>query len=248
MRFRHKICTFVCVCMIGVLGITMRVYATPSISDFHDRKPKTATQTNQVTVAPDSTDGTNTSGILSESGIYTSEAISDQYKEKDADGNLIETDMSKMIDTAANTIAETDENGKSVVDSIPSVTDILKYINPHNDVDYEKEYGYDPDQLDQLTYMLDFKYISSNFRVIAGEKVQVGNKTEVLENGMIRASVKGGEILRAASIEDYVIVQVDPITKKIYFIKMKEYDEKTGNYVADFPCVGPYMITQIMNR
>ena len=125
MRFRHKICTFVCVCMIGVLGITMRVYATPSISDFHDREPKTATQTNQVTVAPDSTDGTNTTGILSESGIYTSEAISDQYKEKDADGNLIETDMSKMIDTAANTIAETDENGKSVVDSIPSVTDIL---------------------------------------------------------------------------------------------------------------------------
>ena len=60
--------------------------------------------------------------------------------------------------------------------------------------------------------------------------------------------MKGGEILRAASIEDYVIVQVDPITKKIYFIKMKEYDEKTGNYVADFPCVGPYMITQIMNR
>lgn len=267
MRFRRKMYVFLCICLLALAGLTMRVYASPSISDFHDREPvveepkdknetvadneqepEAAKQTNQVTIAPNSTDGTNTSGILSESGIYTNEAISDQYKETDENGNLVATDMSRMIDTAAATLSETDENGKSIVDDIPTVTEILNNINPDEDKDYEKEYGYDPDKLDQLTYILDFKYVSTDYRVIAGEKVHVGNKTEILDNGMIRVSIKGGEILRSASIDDYVIIQVDPINKKMYFIKMKEYDEKTGDYIADFPCVGPYMVTQIMDR
>lgn len=240
MSARQKIYAFLCICVMCMLGMTAGVYAAQSISDLHDR--------NQVTVFTESTDGTNTAGLLVESGIYTDEAISDQYKIRDENGNLIATEMSNMIDAAAATITETDENGKSVVDAIPTVTEILNNINSGSDIDYEKEYGYDPDQLDQLTYMLDFKYISTDYRVIAGEKVHVGNRTEVLENGMIRVSIKGGEVLRSASLDDYVIIQVDPLTKKIYFVKMKDYDAKTGDYVADFPCVGPYMITQVMTR
>lgn len=238
MRTRRKIAAAVCVSVMLIMCIAISAFASPSISDLHDN--------NQVTVSPESTDGTNTASLLSQVEIYTNEAISDQYKVKDKDGNLVSTDLSNMIDTAAGTATETDENGKSIVESIPDVTDILANISDNTADEYEEEYGFNTENLDQITYMMDFKYTSSDYRVIAGKEITDEKKT--LDNGMIQVSVKGGEILRSASIDDFVIIQVDTVTKKIFFFKMKEYDEKTGNYVADFPCVGPYMITQVMDR
>ena len=241
MRSRKKTAVALLVCVMSVLCMAGKVCAAPSISGLHENKK-------EVTISPESTDGTNTASLLSQVGIYTNEAISDQYKIKDKDGNLIPTDMSNMIDMAASTVTETDENGKSIVDEIPTVTEILSNISQNTVDEFEKEYGYNPDNLDQLTYMMDFKYISTDYRVIAGKKVTIGNKAEVLDNGMVRASINGGEILRASDKENFLIIQVDPVTKKLYFFQMKEYDEKTGYYIADFPCVGPYMITQIMER
>lgn len=240
MRLSNKIAAFACLSITMIFCMTVSVCAAPSISNLHEKQ--------EVTVSLESTDGTNTAEVLSQVGIYTNEAISDQYKIKDENGNLIPTHMSDMIDAAADTLTKTDENGKSIVDSIPTVTEILSNISKKSIDEYEKEYGYNPDDLDQLTYMQDFKYITTDYRVIAGEKVTVKNSTKVLDNGMIRVSIKGSEILRSASIDQYVIIQVDPVTEKIYFFKMKEYDEKNGDYTADFPCVGPYMITQIMER
>lgn len=176
--------------------IAVSAFASPSISNLHDRK--------EIIISPESTDGTNTASFLSRVEIYTNEAISDQYKMKDENGNLVPTNISNMIDAAASTVTASDENGKSIVESIPAVTDILANISEYTAEKYEEKYGFNPEKLDQLTYMMDFKYTATDYRVIAGEK--------------------------------------------IFFFKMKEYDEKTGNYVADFPCVGPYMITQVMNR
>lgn len=85
--------------------------------------------------------------------------------------------------------------------------------------------------------MLDFKYTSTDYRVIRGDEIKIENRTEILENGMIHVRLHGGEILRCCSKDDFVIIQVEPVT---------EYDEKTGDYAADFPCIGPYMITQII--
>lgn len=223
-----------------IMCTSFSAFASPSISNLHDPKA--------VTISSESTDGTNTASILSTVEIYTNEAISDQYKQKDESGNLVPTDMSNLIDTAAATATETDKNGKSIVESIPTVTDILANISEKTVDEYEEEYGFNPENLAQLTYMMDFKYTSTDYRVIAGEGIMLENETKTLDDGMIQASVKGSEILRSASIDDYVIIQVDTITKKIFFFKMKEYHEETGNYVADFPCTGPYMITQVMKR
>ena len=223
-----------------IMCTSFSAFASPSISNLHDPKA--------VTISSESTDGTNTASILSTVELYTNEAISDQYKQKDERGNLVPTDMSNLIDTAAATATETDKNGKSIVESIPTVTDILANISEKTVDEYEEEYGFNPENLAQLSYMMDFKYTSTDYRVIAGEGIMLENETKTLDDGMIQASVKGSEILRSASIDDYVIIQVDTITKKIFFFKMKEYHEETGNYVADFPCTGPYMITQVMKR
>lgn len=240
MRLRKKAASILCICILAAAGIAVTVCAKSSISDLHDNQ--------EVTVEKDSTDGTNTASLLSQAGVYTNQAISDQYKKKDANGNLIPTDLSNLIDSASSVALETGENGASIVEPIPTVTELLTHISQKTSDEYDKEYGYNPDHLDQITYMMDFKYTGTDYRVVPGERVTVKNKTEILDNGMIRAFVKGDEILRSASKEDFVIIQVDPVTQKINFFKMKEYDEETGNYIADFPCVGPYMITQIMKR
>ena len=94
--------------------------------------------------------------------------------------------------------------------------------------------------------MLDFKYTSTDYRVIRGDEIKIENRTEILENGMIHVRLHGGEILRCCSKDDFVIIQVEPVTEKVYLFPMTEYDEKTGDYADDFPCIGPYMITQII--
>lgn len=240
MRKRKKIIAIAAGLTATVAVMPRDVYASPSISAFHSMQNKDV-----VSLSSESTDETNTAALLSQTEIYTNQAISDQYKEKDENGELRPTEMSELIDTAASTITETNENGKSIVEAIPDVSEILSNISQQSPQEYEKEFGYDPDELDQLTYMMDFKYVSTDYRVIAGEELAIENRKEVLDNGMICASVNGNEILRSASKEDFVIIQVDPVTHKVYFFEMATYDEKTGMYSVDFPCIGPYMITQI---
>lgn len=215
------------------------VYASPSISDLH--------KTQKVTISAMSTDGTNTAEILSEMGIYTDRAISDQYKVRDENGNLVATKVSDMIDTAEATVRETGNNGKAVAEAIPTVKEILQAVTAKPEAQLKKELGLSIEDLYQLTLMQDFKYEETHYRVVAGEVVNVGNSTEKLDDGMIEVSFKGTEITRAWNIEDFVVVQVNPKTNKIYYLKMKEYDEKTGNHVIAFPCVGPYMITTVVH-
>lgn len=221
---------------IAVLMVSaLVVYASPSISDLH--------KTQKVTISETSTDGTNTAAILSEMGIYTDRAISDQYKVRDENGNLVATKVSNMIDTAEATVRESGNNGKAVAEAIPTVKEILQAVTDKPEVQLQKELGISIDELYQLTLMQDFKYEDSNYRVIAGEAV---NRTETLDDGMIEVSFKGTEITKGCNIEDFVIIQVNPKTNKIHYLKMKEYDEKTGNHVIAFPCVGPYMITTVV--
>ena len=42
--------------------------------------------------------------------------------------------------------------------------------------------------------MLDFKYTSTDYRVIRGDEIKIENRTEILENGMIHVRLHGGEI------------------------------------------------------
>lgn len=220
---------------------TWHVLASPSISSLHDMKETTV-------IEPVSTDGTNTGEILAQTGIYTNEAVSDQYRHTDEQGELVETPLSEMIDTGAGTITETDQNGNAIPDEISTVEEMLgtycaaakveKTGEEHTDIDLS--------QLDQLTYWLDFKYETTDYRVIAGENVTKDGKATVLDNGMIVAEIGGGEIIRSAAIDDYLIIQIDAATGKLHYLTMKDYDVTTGRYTVEFPCVGPYMVTQVM--
>ena len=225
---------------LTVQGTGMQIFASPSISDLQEQQ--------NLIVSPESTDGTNTADILSQTEIYTDRANSDEYKKRDEQGNLEDTNLSSAIDLAAKSFTEINENGKSVVEEIPSVNEILQQLDPEQKTDLQEEYGCDPEMLDQLTYMMDFKYVVTRKRVIAGEEVQTETKAVVLDNGMIEASIVGGEVIRSAQKEDYLLIQADPISEKVYVLEMKEYDPQTGDFVVDFPCVCPYMITQIMDR
>ena len=82
MRSRKKTAVALLVCVMSVLCMAGKVCAAPSISGLHENKK-------EVTISPESTDGTNTASLLSQVGIYTNEAISDQYKIKDKDGNTV---------------------------------------------------------------------------------------------------------------------------------------------------------------
>lgn len=217
------------------------VLASPSITSLHDTKETTV-------IEPVSTDGTNTGEILAATGIYTNEAVSDQYKHTDEQGELAATPLSEMIDTGAGTITETDQNGNAIPDEISTVEDMLDTYCAAAKVDKTGEEHTDIDlsQLDQLTYWLDFKYKTTDYRVIAGENVTKDGKATVLDDGMVVAAIDGGEIIRAANMEDYLIIQIDATTGKLHYLTMKDYDVTTGRYTVEFPCVGPYMVTQVM--
>ena len=226
---------------IAVLMVSaLVVYASPSIPDLHN--------TQNVTISATSTDGTNTAAILSDMGIYTDRAISDQYKVRDENGNLVATKVSDMIDIAEATVRESGNNGKAVAEAIPTVKEILQAVTDKPEAKLKKEFGISIDELYQLTPMQDFKYEETHNRVIAGESVNLGSRTETLDDGMIEVSFTGTEITKAWNIDDFIIVQVNPKTNKIYYLKMKEYDEKTGDHVIAFPCVGPYMITTVVRQ
>lgn len=227
-------------CLITTLMIfTIAAYASPSISDLH--------KTSNITISAKSTDGTNTAAILSEMGIYTDRAISDQYKTTDENGNKVETKVSKTIDSAEVTVRETGNNGKAVAESVPTVKEILQNLTDKPGAKLKKELKISIENLYQLTSMRDFKYKETHYRVITDEIVSTGSEKVKLDNGMIEVSFKGTEITKSSNPEDFVVVQVNPENNRIHYLRMKEYDEKTGDYIIAFPCIGPYMLTTIIS-
>ena len=97
-----------------------------------------------------------------------------------------------------------------------------------------------------MTYMMDLKYITIQYWVIAGAQANLHGQSVLLENGSIEVTLEGGEVIRSGNIEDYVIFLVSPQTNAYAFLKMKTYDSETGVYAVDFPFVGSFMVMQIM--
>ena len=225
--------------IIACVIISFSAFASPSITSVHGEKEST-------NVSPASDDGTNTASILSKESIYTNQAVEKQYMVKDSDGNLSDTPLSSVIMLAAGKITETDANGKQIPDGITSVKQLIETYCQSAKVEKPSAVDVDLEKLDQLTYWLDFKYESTDYRVIAGEEKALDDKKVALDNGMTETEIAGGEILRSGRIEDFVIIQIDATTGEVHYLKMKEYDEKTGKYVVQFPCIGPYMVTQII--
>ena len=108
----------------------------------------------------------------------------------------------------------------------------------------KEEYNFDLTQMQQLTYMLDMKYITSNRRVAAGEKVGMEDYAVLLDNGMVRARIYGGEILRLDDEATISLIHINEQSEKITVLQMEEYDSQTGTYMVTFPGIGPYMVVQ----
>lgn len=87
--------------------------------------------------------------------------------------------------------------------------------------------------LKQLTAMLDFKFEKTDMAI-----TDAGVFEEPVEVG-----IKGGEITKGGSIDDFIILQLNPETNEVYVLTMKTYDPETGDFTVDFPCFGPYMVT-----
>lgn len=211
--------------------------AAPSIEDLHTGTP------DQVVVKD--LDGTNTAEILTQEGVFISQAVASQYMQTNASGETVETELSRMITASESILQETGGNGQGVVDEIPTVTKLLEYLQPDQPVE-NGEMEFDLNQLDQLTYMMDLKYLTTGYRVRTGVQTSVNGKAVYLEDGRIQATLEGGEVIRAGSIDDYVILLINPHTNVPVFLRMKEYNSSTGEYTVEFPFTGPFMVTQIM--
>lgn len=88
------------------------------------------------------------------------------------------------------------------------------------------------------------KYLSTGYRVETGDWQSVDGKEILIDDGMLEVTINGGEIIRSAQLQDYVILLVNPHTKDYTFLEMKEYDSKTGIYTVVFPYNGPFMVLQ----
>lgn len=153
--------------------------------------------------------------LLAGESIYTSRALVEQY----------EGAAREVILRAEQTYAETGTNGHTIAESIPSVAEIFA------DASYSGEA--DLAALHQLTYMQDFKFESTGYRVIAKAGQPAG----------FEATIEGGELMKSAASEDFLILQLDLESGELHEVELKAYDAETGVYTADFHCFGPYMVT-----
>lgn len=217
---------------------TTVAFAAPSINDLH------GDSNGQTAVA--SLDDSNLAEVLGENGVYTSQAVASQYSETDEAGNTRETALSALVAASESAMRETGLNGKSIVDGIPTVRELVQVIDPEVEKTDGKTGEYDLNKLDQLTYMMDLKYITTQYRVITGVQAYLHGESVLLEDGSIEVTLEGGEVIRSGSIDDYVILLVNPQTNEYTFLKMKTYDSETGVYTVDFPFIGPFMVMQIM--
>lgn len=239
-RMNYKVLTAAAAVALLMAGSFLQVFASPSIAGLQGES--------ESAVAEDSADGTNAAAVLSRTDVYTDRANSEEYMTADEAGELQETPLSKAISMAASAVTGVAENGAPVVDNVPTVADIIRALKQDEAEEQGEGEAFDLDSLDQLTYFRDFKYVVSGKKVTAGDRLVVDGQAVVLENGQIQVSISGDEVMRSGQKETFRIIQCDPVKKTYYVLEMKEYDETTGDFIVDFPCVGPYMVTQIMNR
>lgn len=233
---RKKTAAVVAAVLLFGFGMNGCVTAAPSIDQLQSRA--------EAEIIPaESNDGTNTAEVIAREGIYVDRADSTEYM-KEEGGVLVPTKLSEAIDAAKETQTETDQNGKSIVDDIPTVEEIMSVVNADANRICKEEYDFDLSQMKQLTYMLDMKYISTNHRVTAGEEVGTGEYAVILDNGTVKARIHGGEILRQDNDATIYLIHINEQTEKISVLQMEEYDPKTGTYTVTFPGIGPFMVVQ----
>lgn len=177
---------------------------------------------------------------LTRTEIYCSQARVEQYLEKDAQGNTVETKMSQMIAASRSVTEETGSNGRAISDEIPTVRQLVELLGQPEQTEY------DLDRLEQLTYMMDLKYSLTGQRIAVGSRVP--GKAFRMRDGKITLTVDGGEVLRSGNIQDFVIFLADDRGENSCFLKMKEYDSETGVYTVELPYIGSFMVMQIMDR
>ena len=86
--------------------------------------------------------------------------------------------------------------------------------------------------LRQLTYMQDFKYMSTGYRIVAdGEEDQT-----------FVATIEGGVTMKVDAKEDFVVLQLNPENGELLELELLTYDAETGVYTVAFPCFGAYMV------
>ena len=201
----------------------MTVSALPSLGNLH----------NQSAVTLLHLDDGNTAEVLTEAGVFTSQAVAAQYMDQDSSGNAVETGLSRLIHASSSCLTETGMNGQGIIDEIPSVKALVS--------DFRQEAGdeFDLSKLEQLTYFMDLKYISTGYRVIPGAETSFHGEMVPLEDGTIAVTVEGSEILRSGKLEDFVILLMNPNTEGYSLLRMQEYDPETGRYTLVLPTSGP---------
>lgn len=233
---RKNTAVLLSVLLMLMAGINSHVTAAPSIGQLQSRAEAEIMQ-------PENGDGTNTAEVMAREGVYVDTADSGEYM-KEEEGVLIPTKLSGVIDAARDTKTETNQNGKSIVEDIPSVKEILSVVNEDADRICKEEYQFDLGQMKQLTYMMDLKYITTNHRVTAGEEVKTEEYAVVLDDGMVKAKIYGGEIIRQDNPASIYLIHINEKSEKISILQMEEYDPQTGIYTVTFPGIGPFMVVQ----
>ena len=130
------------------------------------------------------------------------------------------------------------------MESIPTVEDILCKIDPDIHEVCKQEYAVDLSSFNQLTYMMDMKYLSTKNRVTGGDIPAQEDTAEVREDGTVKVRIHGGEIMRKDDDRSIYLIHIHEKTEKITILKMEDYDAQTGNYTVVFPGIGPYMVVQ----
>lgn len=223
--------------IFGALAISLCLGALPvSASPSIDNLQADSQQT--VSVLDDGE--SPAARALTRTEIYCSQAQVEQYLEKDAQGNTVETKMSQMIAASRSVTEETGSNGRAISDEIPTVRQLVELLGQPEQTEY------DLDRLEQLTYMMDLKYSLTGQRIAVGSRVP--GKAFRMRDGKIILTVDGGEVLRSGNIQDFVIFLADDRGENSCFLKMKEYDSETGVYTVELPYIGSFMVMQIMDR
>lgn len=148
----------------------------------------------------------------------------------------------KLVVTNVETQNYTSEKVKDAVEafnaeeSTVTIQDTMKALG----VDVTKENKTTDETVVDLT---EYKALMPKFADLALEKDnELSYKLEQLAKGeKIEVSFKL-ELAKELNKDDLLIMQIDPETEEVYFIEIKDFDPKTGEITADFPCLGPIIV------
>lgn len=179
---KRKIAIFAALILM-LSQLVLPASALPSIGNLHTEMPTQVT----ITMPEDSA---NTAEVLIDEGIYCSQAVASQYAQTDESGKTVETELSRMITASESVIRETGVNGQGILEEVPSGRQLLRMLQPDalaqtpTDAPTEattepQEPEFDLNRLDQLTYMLDLKYLTTGYRVTSCVQASVNGKDEV---------------------------------------------------------------------